>query len=70
MKISEATWLVWYLYLHVQEVDVVDDLHVSGKDGLQHGARPALQGLGQHCVVGVGTGTHSYVPSLRMYSRR
>jgi hypothetical protein len=50
--------------LQEQVVDVVDDLHVPGKDVLQHGARPALKRLRQHRVVCVGARALGDVPGL------
>lgn len=51
---------------HIKEalVDLVDDLEVSGQQRLDEVHRPALQGLGQHRVVGVGAGPHCHVPCL------
>lgn len=49
----------------MQEVDVVDDLHVARQDGLEHGTRPALQGLGQHGVVGVCATLYTDLPGLQ-----
>ena len=51
---------------HVKEalVDLIDDLEVPGQQGLYEVHGPALQGLGQHRVVGIGTGLHSHVPCL------
>ena len=43
-------------------VDVVDDLHVSGQDAVEHRGRPALERLGKHRVVGVGAGPDGDVP--------
>ena len=40
--------------LHVQMVDVEDDLQVSGQELLHHGHGPPLQGLREDRVVGVG----------------
>jgi len=45
-------------------VGVVDDLQVSGQQGLQQGGGPALQGLGQHRVVRVGACAHRDGPCL------
>ena len=40
--------------LHVEMVDVEDDLQVSGQELLHHGHGPPLQGLREDRVVGVG----------------
>ena len=50
--------------LEVTRVDLVDDLEVTGEEVLNHGYRPALQGLGQESVVGVGEGLGACVPRL------
>lgn len=52
-------------YIEVDLVDLVDDLQVSGQEGLQQLHRPALQSLGEDCVVGVGKSALSEVPSLQ-----
>ncbi len=54
-----------YTYIEVDLVDLVDDLQVSGQEGLQQLHRPALQSLGEDCVVGVGKGALSEVPGLQ-----
>ena len=43
---------------------MVDYLHVSWQNALQHGTGPPLQGLRKHSVVGVGTSADRDVPSL------
>ena len=45
-------------------VDLVNDLQVPRQDPLDHGDRPALQGLGEQGVVGVGKRLGAYVPRL------
>lgn len=45
-------------------VDLVDDLHVAWQHVLHEGDRPALEGLGENSVVGVGAGLHCEVPGL------
>lgn len=52
-------------YIEVDLVDLVDDLQVSGQEGLQQLHRPALQSLGEDCVVGVGKSALSKVPGLQ-----
>lgn len=47
-------------------VDLVDDLQVSGQEGLQQLHGPALQSLGEDCVVGVGESALSEVPGLQV----
>lgn len=51
-------------YIEVDLVDLVDDLQVSGQQGLQQLHRPALQSLGQDGVVGVGEGASGEIPGL------
>ena len=51
--------------LHVMMIDQVDDLHVPWQHVLQHGAAPALQGLWQNGVVGVGAAFARHIPSLQ-----
>lgn len=46
-------------------VDLVDDLQVSGQQFLQQLHRPALQGLREDGVVGVGKRAPGEVPGLR-----
>lgn len=62
--------LLWFsvvlkLDLHVAAVDFVDDLEMSGQQGLEEVDRPAFQSLRQHSVVGVGAGPNTDVPCLR-----
>lgn len=45
-------------------VDQVDNLQVAGKDLLQHGNWPPLQGLGEDRVVRVGECLHRDSPGL------
>lgn len=45
-------------------VEGVNDLQVPRQQLLKHGDRPALQGLRQHGVVGVGTGLLRDLPGL------
>lgn len=52
-------------YVEVDLVDLVDDLQVSGQEGLQQIYRPALQSFGEDCVVGVGKSAPSEVPGLQ-----
>lgn len=52
-------------YIKVGLVDLVDDLQVSGQEGLQQIHRPALQSFREDCVVGVGKSAPSEVPGLR-----
>lgn len=51
---------------HIKEalVDLIDDLEMPGQQRLQEVHRPALQGLGQDRVVGVGAGLHRHFPCL------
>lgn len=51
---------------HIQEalVDLIDDLEVAGQQRLNEMHGPALQGLRQHSVVGVGAGPDRHVPGL------
>ncbi len=46
------------------EIDFVDDLEMTRKDGLQHADWPPLKGFRQNGVVGVGTSAGSDIPSL------
>lgn len=51
-------------YIQVSLVDLVDDLQVSGEQLLHQVHRPALQGFGEHRVVGVGESPLGDVPGL------
>lgn len=51
-------------HIEVDLVDLVDDLQVSGQEGLQQLHRPTLQSLREDCVVGVGKSAPSEVPGL------
>lgn len=46
-------------------VDLVDDLQVSGQQGLQQIHGPALQSFREDCVVGVGKSARGKVPGLQ-----
>lgn len=52
------------MYLEEVMVDQVDNLQMSGKDLLQHGNWPPLQGLGEDRVVRVGECLHRDSPGL------
>lgn len=45
-----------FAHLEVTGVDLIYDLQVARQNVLQHLDRPALQGLGEEGVVGVGEG--------------
>lgn len=45
-------------------VDLIDDVQVTRQQGFEEVNGPALQGLGQDGVIGVGAGTHHNVPGL------
>lgn len=45
-------------------VDLIDDLQMPGQDVLEHGGRPALKGLRQDRVIGVGTDARGQAPGL------
>lgn len=51
---------------HIKEalVDLIDDLEMPRQQCLHEVHGPALQGLGQHRVVGVGAGLHRHLPCL------
>ncbi|KAG7258894.1 hypothetical protein CRUP_008384, partial [Coryphaenoides rupestris] len=51
-------------HLEMAPVDFVDDLQVTGQEVGEQVHGPALQGLGEHRVVGVRAGTHADVPCL------
>ncbi len=51
-------------HLQVPGVDFVDDLQVARQNMLEHADRPALQGLGQEGVVGVGEGLGADLPGF------
>lgn len=52
------------MYLQVSPVDLIDDVQVTRQQGFEEVDGPALQGLGQDGVIGVGAGTHHNVPGL------
>lgn len=51
-------------YVQVSPVDLVDDEQMARQQPLEHLDRPALQGLRQNRVVGVGAGPARDVPGL------
>lgn len=57
--------LSYSTYVEVDLVDLVDDLQVSGQKLLQQLHRPALQSLGEDCVIGVCKSAPSEVPGLQ-----
>lgn len=59
-----------YAHIQVPLVDGIDYFQVSREQLLKHRHRPALQGLGQHRVVGVGTGLLGDLPGLRSENSR
>lgn len=52
------------MYLQVPPVDLVDDVQVTGQQVFEEVDGPALQGLRQDGVIGVGTGADHDVPGL------
>lgn len=52
------------MYLEEVVVDQVDNLQVSGKDLLQHGNWPSLQGLREDRVIRVGERLYRDPPGL------
>lgn len=46
------------------EVDIKDDLQVSGQEVLKHGDGPLLHGLGENGVVGEGKGLGDDLPGI------
>jgi hypothetical protein len=57
-------------YLQEATIDLEDDLQVTGQQVLEQVNGPALQGLRQHGVVCVGTGTDTHVPGLETQKDR
>ncbi len=56
--------MVTHTDLQEFSVDLIDDLQMPGQQPLYEVYWPAFQGLGQHSVVGVGTGPHNNIPGL------
>ena len=48
------------------EIDLVNNLQVTGQNRFQHANGPTLQGFGQNCMVGVCTRANSQFPGLRI----
>lgn len=63
-SLARASVLPHGTYIQVSLVDLVDDLQVSGEQLLHQVHWPALQGFGEHRVVGVGEGLLGDVPGL------
>lgn len=59
-----------YAHVQVPLVDGIDYFQVPRKQLLKHRHWPALQGLGQHRVVGVGTGLLGDLPGLHIENSR
>lgn len=57
--------LILGTYIEVDLVDLVDDLQVSGQERGQQLHRPALQSLGEDCVVGVRKSALGEIPGLQ-----
>lgn len=51
-------------YLKKFGVNFVDDLQMAWQKTLKEKDRPALEGLGENRVIGVGTGANHHVPGL------
>ena len=63
-RVLMARWLVT-THLQVGGVDFVNDLQVARQHVAEHVHRPALQRLGQHCVVCVAKRAAANVPRLQ-----